>query len=1535
MKLLRLLITVVLAAALSNNGYAQEPATPYGTPSGASKFDGKLYINGLLYPPVYADTPQVGTLYYPKRLGALIIKRVSADSGLVYIFMGNKWVELLSSNPGGTVDLSGYYDKGQTDSIANRLRLEFPIVMNPDWNASTGPSAILNKPSIPDQFILTSADGTITLVGTGSQLAISVTPNYFIPLSQKATSDGVATLDGTGKIPINQLPALTLNQPKGVQTIAEMLSSSAVVNDVYIVADSNKSYILANAPPSDFNNWLVIQAPIPTNTDLLPEGSVNFYFSSAKAVAALTGQNISLFNNNLNFISRVELVDSSNKMVRKTGNETLGIGIKTFTDSVRVVTPPKTDSSSNVTNTAWVKSQNYLASLGKLPPGAIPYANAQGVLTYDGTGLYWDGSSLNAGHSGFYNWVGLGLNGGRARLVASGFGAQFSTSGGYPMDASKSISFYNSITRYGVFSMRSSADSTLRFLSDMEIVPSSTNKLNLGSLSNQWNNTYTKNLYINGVLFVPGSGSGGGAVTSYNGRIGDIFPQSTDYSSFYKPLGYVPDWSEITNKQFIPTNNNQLPNGAGYITQADITASGGITKIDKDFRLGGTLFNGDASIGVSDNNNVIIKRADWQTTFTGLDIIFKDAFNQPNWSTIIRPPITSSNLDTGYNVVSLPFGSGTLINTVKANNTIYSPDSSGTVDLGNDFVKGTDLTSKKDNSDSTSNTGYTTVYQNSLKISTAVANATYATITNLASKVDGSGTIDYLPVWAAGGKTLTNSPLLLSTDRVTPPDTTMYLGDNTHRWKGIYSNSLNMNGFIISNKANIVDIGFGAGFLTLPVLSLTNGNTVDNTSVSLQFKTGNATYGGIFTGSEVQSTLKSASVLSYTYGVKTMIGNILSERFRVSENGGFMINQQTDNFYKSLYVNGTSQIHGRLIVDKGLTVSNTQFPHRIYTIGNSLTYSSGYGYYQAWIQAMLGSSWQVLNYGISGNKTGDILNRFTQTVVEPGDAEYVIIEGGINDIINDVPYDSIKSHLQTMYNIAKSNKIKVISLNIFPFGGNVSWTSGRQTILQNLNKWIKDTSVNVDYKIDANTALKDTTNPINLLPSYDDGGHLHLTPSGYYAVGDLVINNSIFTSSVNNTSLSITGKAVYSSNPTMSLADSLTLTNKKYVDSIGATKAPLSSPTFTGTPTAPTQTTGNNTTAIATTAFVDNAKKNLDASYITSGRLDTSHAPITNLYATDGIKATSNSSGITFKADTTVMRLGGNNDLLHNDTAHWVGLEKNDTLVFRVNGEYAGLIDGVHHVLSMGSDGMRSYFGAGYTGNTNVNFGPGGQYMNKTGYGNTSGGFASLEQNLVSEGTGYGLNVLRGNKYGSGTSGFGSLAGYNYGFDFESLYECTFLGAHAAPDDSWPVANAMYRSLAIGYGAKVTKSYQTVIGSPDTQETLIRGSVYANMVPRDSGVNTIDTIRLNVDNIDSYWTNSLATNVFVANPTGFLRNFKEVIYRIGVDGASHNISFGTMFKWSTDVTMPTTIAANKMIYIRGYFNSSDNTIDVLEVKNFN
>ena len=55
---------------------------------------------------------------------------------------------------------------------------------------------------------------------------------------------------------------------------------------------------------------------------------------------------------------------------------------------------------------------------------------------------------------------------------------------------------------------------------------------------------------------------------------------------------------------------------------------------------------------------------------------------------------------------------------------------------------------------------------------------------------------------------------------------------------------------------------------------------------------------------------------------------------------------------------------------------------------------------------------------------------------------------------------------------------------------------------------------------------------------------------------------------------------------TDSPSDSRTVINDNFAD-LDTTKADLASPTFTGTPTAPTQTAGDNSTAIATTAYVD------------------------------------------------------------------------------------------------------------------------------------------------------------------------------------------------------------------------------------------------------------------------------------------------------------------------------------------------------------
>lgn len=56
----------------------------------------------------------------------------------------------------------------------------------------------------------------------------------------------------------------------------------------------------------------------------------------------------------------------------------------------------------------------------------------------------------------------------------------------------------------------------------------------------------------------------------------------------------------------------------------------------------------------------------------------------------------------------------------------------------------------------------------------------------------------------------------------------------------------------------------------------------------------------------------------------------------------------------------------------------------------------------------------------------------------------------------------------------------------------------------------------------------------------------------------------------------------------------ITLPNGETYSIKDTSKAPLASPTFTGTPAAPTAATGTNTTQIATTAFVQNEISNAE-----------------------------------------------------------------------------------------------------------------------------------------------------------------------------------------------------------------------------------------------------------------------------------------------------------------------------------------------------
>ena len=119
----------------------------------------------------------------------------------------------------------------------------------------------------------TSAAGVVQLTDSISSTSTTTaaTPNSVktaydlanaaIPLSQKAAANGVATLDASGLVPTNQLPALAITNTFVVASQAAMLALSAETGDVAVRTDLSKSFILTATPPSTLANWQELLTP--------------------------------------------------------------------------------------------------------------------------------------------------------------------------------------------------------------------------------------------------------------------------------------------------------------------------------------------------------------------------------------------------------------------------------------------------------------------------------------------------------------------------------------------------------------------------------------------------------------------------------------------------------------------------------------------------------------------------------------------------------------------------------------------------------------------------------------------------------------------------------------------------------------------------------------------------------------------------------------------------------------------------------------------------------------------------------------------------------------------------------------------------------------------------------------------------------------------------------------------------------------------------------------------------------------------------
>lgn len=177
--------------------------------------------------------------------------------------------------------------------------------------------------------------GTVTLSSSDVVTALGYTP---INSSTLAAANGIATLDSTGKLNVNQVPAIAISDTFVIASDAAMLALVAQTGDVAIRTDLNKSYILKGSVATVLANWQELMTPLSavqsvngkggvvtlTTTDIT-EGT-NLYYTSARAQGAISVAGTGLtYANGVITISSTALNTASSIVARDaSGNFTAG-----------------------------------------------------------------------------------------------------------------------------------------------------------------------------------------------------------------------------------------------------------------------------------------------------------------------------------------------------------------------------------------------------------------------------------------------------------------------------------------------------------------------------------------------------------------------------------------------------------------------------------------------------------------------------------------------------------------------------------------------------------------------------------------------------------------------------------------------------------------------------------------------------------------------------------------------------------------------------------------------------------------------------------------------------------------------------------------------------------------------------------------------------------------------------------------------------------------------------------------------------------
>lgn len=106
------------------------------------------------------------------------------------------------------------------------------------------------KANVADVYKKTEVDGFLNTKADKTALA------DYIPLTQKGTADGVATLDGSGKVPVSQLPSYVSDIIEADNLAAFPKTGEA--NKIYVAKDTNKTYRWSGSQYTEISASLAI-----------------------------------------------------------------------------------------------------------------------------------------------------------------------------------------------------------------------------------------------------------------------------------------------------------------------------------------------------------------------------------------------------------------------------------------------------------------------------------------------------------------------------------------------------------------------------------------------------------------------------------------------------------------------------------------------------------------------------------------------------------------------------------------------------------------------------------------------------------------------------------------------------------------------------------------------------------------------------------------------------------------------------------------------------------------------------------------------------------------------------------------------------------------------------------------------------------------------------------------------------------------------------------------------------------------------------